>query len=77
MTDEECKTCGRPDKGHWLGCAEAAGANLQQASATRGYAAQLSDEECAFGDCKNPRRPKRKGPAPKFCETHSDPKNRK
>lgn len=24
MSDEECKTCGRPDAGHWLGCAEAA-----------------------------------------------------
>lgn len=63
----ECKTCGRED-GHWLGCPEV----------TRDRALVVTDDEkCAFGDCREPKRPKGKGPAPKYCEEHSDPKNRK
>jgi hypothetical protein len=36
-----------------------------------------NEDLCAFGDCTNPKRPKGKGPAPKYCTEHSDPKNRK
>lgn len=144
MTDEECKTCGRQDKGHWLGCAEAiatprpswpfdvtdhglvpdypAAAKVAYAIVTAVGTDQMSESydalddliwdhyepfrtmndnekalwreavreaiedggpripeptvpECIFGGCSEPRRSADK--RVKFCETHSDPKNRK
>ncbi len=67
----ECETCGRED-GHYLGCADAT-------RAPSGPVVTYDPAEvlCAFDGCTNPKRPKGKGPAPKYCEEHSDPKNRK
>jgi len=71
----ECKTCGRFD-GHWIGCEE---------SQFWAKAAELMDAEkeitgiknpvCSFGDCEELRRSDDK--RVKFCEFHSNPKNRK
>lgn len=75
----ECKTCGRDD-GHHIGCPEAAKPSASDHDLrNEGHASERPEEgaTCAFGDCKNPKRPKGKGPAPKYCEEHSDPKNRK
>lgn len=68
----ECKSCGRDD-GHWIGCAAARPAQPDPLAAPM----EALGFTCAYGDCKNPKRPKGKGPAPKYCEDHSDPKNRK
>lgn len=69
----ECKTCGRDD-GHWIGCEKAdEWKTVQRDNVT----ITTNADVCAFGDCMNPKRPKGKGPAPKYCEDHSDPKNRK
>lgn len=67
----DCENCGRAD-GHYLGCVEAWKAEREATPP-----APEGPDQCAFGYCTNPRRPKGKGPAPKFCEEHSDPKNRK
>lgn len=78
----ECKTCGR-EGGHWLGCAEIREPFVLRRRADapdpEEHMAQLLEQaaQCAFGDCKEPKRPKGKGPAPKYCDEHSDPKNRK
>jgi hypothetical protein len=32
---------------------------------------------CDFAGCENPKRPAGKGPKPKYCEAHKDPKSRK
>lgn len=57
---------------HHLGCPRKGGAAKPQAYA------RVPGEHCEHGDCTNPKRPpKGKGPAPKYCEDHSDPKNRK
>lgn len=75
----ECKDCGRED-GHWIGCPAAPGyswngpAGPPDALTAPMKALGLT---CAYGECTNPKRPKGKGPAPKYCEEHSDPKNRK
>lgn len=67
----ECKKCGRED-GHHLGCPQAPSGRPE------GDATSPGAEMCAYGDCVFQRRPKTgKGPAPKYCEEHSDPKNRK
>lgn len=68
---DECKDCGRDD-GHYLGCAEAA-----HSVETVTYTTPTSDSKCAQPGCTNPKRPKGKGPAPKYCTEHGDPKNRK
>ncbi len=66
-----CETCGRGD-GHYLGCAQA------WKIVQRGNVSIATNADvCAYGECMNPKRPKGKGPAPKFCTEHSDPKNRK
>lgn len=71
----ECKSCGR-DSGHWIGCAEAP--SSVGASSPRANEDDGSVGMCAYGECVFQRRPKAgKGPAPKYCEEHSDPKNRK
>lgn len=75
----ECKKCGRED-GHYIGCANS---NFWARSDELAYAEDLDlppsavVDVCAFGECENPKRPKGKGPAPKYCTEHSDPKNRK
>ena len=80
MSDEECESCGRED-GHHLGCPEVAKPvkpNIVQLEDTGpSLSPHGESDQCAFGDCKNPKRPKGKGPAPKYCTEHSDPKNRK
>ena len=81
----DCEKCGRDD-GHNLGCP----ATLAEPVEERKDPAFWADADklvavedlpsatfCAFGECRNPKRPKGKGPAPKYCEEHSDPKNRK
>lgn len=70
----ECKTCGRED-GHWLGCAEAE--RELRADGWEVGPVVAEGDHCAYGGCTEPKRPKGKGPAPKYCEQHSDPKNRK
>lgn len=74
-----CDNCGRDD-GHFLGCGRAA-ANAAAAAAFDDSTVVTDwgvvPADCAFGDCENPRRPKGKGPAPKYCEEHNDPKKRK
>lgn len=71
MTNEECKTCGRDD-GHWLGCKEAFSAERE----TTPPAPEGADQ-CTFPGCDSDKRPPGKGPKPKYCTEHSDPKNRK
>lgn len=75
MSKDECKTCGRPDEGHWIGCAE----SMMLGITSEDISVLLSADPvyCAHGDCENPPRPPGKGPRPKYCEDHSDPKNRK
>lgn len=72
----ECKKCGRDD-GHYIGCPE-----ILRVHTPAEVAEDLSVDDpkvrrCAYDDCPNPKRPKSKGPAPKYCTEHSDPKNRK
>lgn len=73
----ECETCGRPDEGHWIGCAEV--------KTPYGRSEMLSDFVvkaldnmgvlCAHGGCTEPRWSS--APRAQFCTTHKDPKNRK
>jgi hypothetical protein len=86
----KCDNCGRDD-GHWLGCVAALrehARNLVEpdfSGSLWARSAELPDAEkvvtgtkdpiCAFDDCEEPRRSADK--RVKFCETHSDPKNRK
>jgi hypothetical protein len=70
----ECESCGRED-GHHLGCPAVRDPLAAAFLVKLDEAAKAN--ECAFGDCENPKRPKGKGPAPKYCTEHSDPKNRK
>lgn len=67
----KCKKCGRDD-GHYIGCAVAHRAERE----TTPPAPEDADQ-CTFPGCANDKRPKGKGPAPKYCDEHSDPKNRK
>ncbi len=67
----ECEKCGRDD-GHYIGCTAALRAHARNL-----VGPDFMEALCAFDGCNNPRRPKGKGPAPKFCTEHSDPKNRK
>jgi hypothetical protein len=72
----ECKHCGRDD-GHYIGCPKVTSGRPED-GATGAEAPPSADAEaCAMDGCENPRRPKGKGPAPKYCTEHSDPKNRK
>jgi hypothetical protein len=66
----KCDNCGRDD-GHWLGCDSVATPDAE------GEPPQVFAETCAYGDCTNLRRLPGKGPRPKYCTEHSDPKNRK
>lgn len=68
----KCDNCGRDD-GHWLGCAEAA--------PPASFRSPVDDstppvfDACSLAGCSEPRRSADK--RVKFCEFHSDPKNRK
>lgn len=64
----ECKTCGRDD-GHWIGCARAWRAERETVPPAP------EGDSCTFDGCSEPRRSEDK--RVKFCEFHSDPKNRK
>lgn len=71
-----CQTCGRPAENgtptHYIGC-EAAWPNEPVPEVS-----MSGPEHCLFGVCTEPKREaKGKGPKPKYCEVHSDPKNRK
>lgn len=71
-----CQTCGREaegdHQGHWLGCEEGA-----KASSPR-VPKEPAADQCDFGTCANQKKAwSGKGPKPKYCEEHGDPKNRK
>lgn len=70
----ECKNCGRED-GHWIGCTSAA----RDFNPRRWVddSAHITQQvvRCAFDGCTELRRTLDK--RVKFCEFHSDPKNRK
>ena len=79
-----CKSCGRePENGtptHWIGCPEAPGGRpftTMQKEVQRIVAGVIGPLLCEYGDCTNPKRPPGKGPKPKYCTEHSDPKTRK
>lgn len=69
-----CESCGRGD-GHFTGCPTVRDPLAAAFLVKLDEAAKAN--ECAFDGCTNPKRPKGKGPAPKYCDEHSDPKNRK
>jgi hypothetical protein len=78
-----CETCGRPAENgqetHWLGCAEAKKPKAPEADDSMVVTDRgVVPAGCAFGDCGEDRKPwSGKGAKPKYCEEHSDPKNRK
>lgn len=79
----ECETCGRPDDGHWVGCAEASQLGTaydwnggKEWNPLGGVMKALTPElMCTHEGCEYRRRSDDK--RVKFCEIHSDPKNRK
>lgn len=79
----ECKTCGRPDEGHWIGCVQTAHSAEsivwpEPSADILDDASEITDdmpEVCAFGECIEPRWSN--APRAQFCATHKDPKNRK
>lgn len=80
MNEDECRTCGRGGGGHWIGCEGTAKPKLMTASHVKPMGRDTVDltldpAQCTFDGCSAPRRSADK--RVKFCETHSDPKNRK
>jgi hypothetical protein len=77
-----CKDCGRePENGvetHWLGCSNP-GRNRRAVDA--GFTAQPAPDPglfCEHHGCPEAKREwSGKGAKPKYCQKHSDPKNRK
>lgn len=72
-----CEKCGR-DEGHWMGCQAAPSWGLRDA--IHSFVEKAIDNmglACEHGECSNPKRPPGKGPKPKYCTEHSDPKSRK
>ena len=69
----ECETCGRPGDGHWIGCAEAQGPWADMGGDV--HLPPADSRLCAVADCARPVRGDDK--RVKYCEEHSDPKNRK
>jgi hypothetical protein len=72
-----CPTCGRPAENgqptHWLGCDEI---TEQDFEAKKVHMDPVVI--CEHGECPQPKKPwLGKGAKPKYCEKHSDPKNRK
>jgi hypothetical protein len=78
-----CQTCGRPAENgvatHWLGCAGAPRVIAVSAGEARdALSAALQILECEHDGCSEPKREgSGKGAKPKYCDDHSDPKNRK
>lgn len=87
-----CQDCGHKAEyvnaqqvqGHNLGCPQSAamrdvGIRVREDApdVEEFVAQQLAALACEFGDCTNPKRPQGRGPKPKYCDDHSDPKNRK
>ena len=77
-----CQTCGRPAENgrptHWLGCANAPRPYTLQDEARALAAAVVEPLLCEQGGClKAKREGSGKGAKPKYCDDHSDPKNRK
>jgi hypothetical protein len=68
----KCDNCGRDD-GHWIGCETSGADGPMDPAAILGVDAE--GDHCTFEGCSEPRRSADK--RVKFCETHSDPKNRK
>jgi hypothetical protein len=78
---------------HWLGCPAISRVEPEKAPEPIGPKEDpeveepevVSDDEpdptpvalCEFSGCENPKRPAGKGPKPKYCEAHKDPKSRK
>lgn len=81
MNKPGCESCGHPQEyvnskpvqGHNYGCPESLAVQQAQAPAEPVGLEPL----CEFGNCQNFKRPQGKGPKPKYCEEHSDPKKRK
>lgn len=67
----ECENCGRED-GHWIGCPARWTGDYESLPDAEEYAAT---QPCAFDGCSEPRKSDDK--RVKYCEEHSDPKNRK
>jgi len=78
MTKNECEKCGRDD-GHWIGCPETTGAtepyDRHGGKEWNPLGETMKALTCSFDGCSELRRSVDK--RVKFCETHSDPKNRK
>jgi hypothetical protein len=73
-----CQTCGRPAENgvatHWLGCGELE----PRTTPTRRYQEPVAADRCEHDGCSEPKREgSGKGAPPKYCEAHSNPKNRK
>ncbi|MFF3363596.1 hypothetical protein [Streptomyces misionensis] len=67
-----CDECGRGD-GHWLGCERAA----QPAADNRAREIKV-EGVCEHSLCAQPTKAySGRGAKPKYCDEHSDPKNRK
>jgi hypothetical protein len=78
---------------HWLGCPAISRVEPEKAPEPIGPKEDPEVEEpevvpddepdptpvalCEFAGCENPKRPAGKGPKPKYCEAHKDPKSRK
>jgi hypothetical protein len=72
-----CRTCGRPAENgqatHWLGC-EQTGKTVQRGNVTF----STNTDVCEHGDCMDLKKEySGRGAKPKYCDEHSDPKNRK
>lgn len=69
-----CQECGRPAENgqptHWVGCEFTAKAEAELDA--------ILEDMCEFPGCDQPRKAwSGRGAKPKYCEEHSDPKNRK
>ncbi|MFF9268628.1 hypothetical protein [Streptomyces rochei] len=72
-----CEGCGRePENGrptHWLGCDEITEQDFEDKKV---HADPVVI--CEYDECSEPKKPwLGRGAKPKFCQKHSDPKNRK
>jgi hypothetical protein len=78
----DCQACGRPAENgtpvHWIGCDEAAGRDLLGPLVEGLTLVPPSVSLCEHGECSEPKKEYAgRGAKPKYCEEHSDPKNRK
>lgn len=77
-----CQACGRPAENgvptHWLGCENAPRTLGLRDEALHIAAKAVEPLLCEHEGCLEPKREgSGKGAPPKYCETHSNPKNRK